>query len=108
VERSSGFHVWFETAVCMLAAAAAPTAGDNEKKMHLPRTASDVISRSSGASCAGKQGSAPSTTVPKDKKPKTIQDDPKASAVFKSLFNTHESAKKQQQAHWVTYNPQYF
>ena len=39
---------------------------------------------------------------------KTIQDDPKASAVYKSLFNTCEKAKRQTQGHWVTYNPQYF
>jgi len=43
-----------------------------------------------------------------EKKPKTIQDDPQATEVFKSLFNTHKTAKQQQQAHWVTYNPQYF
>ena len=43
-----------------------------------------------------------------EKKPKTIQKDPHASEVFKSLFNTHKTAKQQQHAHWVTYNPQYF
>ena len=43
-----------------------------------------------------------------EKKPKTIQNDPQASEVFKSLFNTHKTAKQQQRAHWVTYNPQYF
>jgi len=43
-----------------------------------------------------------------EKKTKTIQDDPKATEVFKSLFNTHKTAKQQQKAHWVTYNPQYF
>ncbi|XP_076440768.1 replication termination factor 2-like isoform X2 [Babylonia areolata] len=39
---------------------------------------------------------------------KSIQDDPKASSVYKSLFNTCEQAKKQVQGHWVTFNPQYF
>lgn len=43
-----------------------------------------------------------------DRKPKTIQDDPQATEVFKSLFNTHKTAQQQQHAHWVTYNPQYF
>jgi len=43
-----------------------------------------------------------------EKKAKTIQDDPQATEVFKSLFNTHKTAKQQQKAHWVTYNPQYF
>jgi len=49
-----------------------------------------------------------SKSVSAEKKPKTIQDDPQATEVFKSLFNTHKTAKQQQQAHWVTYNPQYF
>jgi hypothetical protein len=42
------------------------------------------------------------------KKPKTIQEDPNASDVFKSLFNTCDKAKNQTKAHWVTFNPQYF
>jgi hypothetical protein len=41
------------------------------------------------------------------KRPKSIQDDPNVSSVFKSLFTTCEKAKNQQKAHWVTYNPQY-
>ena len=41
-------------------------------------------------------------------KKKTIQDDPKASSAYKSLFNTCDAAKKQTQGHWVTFNPQYF
>jgi hypothetical protein len=79
------------------------TSESEQKKMPRLKTAADGTSRSSG-----KQESAPATTAGKDKKTKTIQDDPKASAVFKSLFNTHETAKNQQKAHWVTYNPQYF
>ena len=43
----------------------------------------------------------------KDKKLKSIQDDPKASSAYKSLFNSHETAKRQPKAHWVTYNPCY-
>ena len=42
------------------------------------------------------------------KRPKSIQDDPNASAVYKSLFTSSEKSKNQQKAHWVTYNPQYF
>lgn len=44
----------------------------------------------------------------KSKKSKNIQNDPNASDVYKSLFNTCEKAKKQTQGHWVTFNPQYF
>lgn len=43
-----------------------------------------------------------------NKKPKSVQDDPKASDTYKSLFNTCDKAKKQTQGHWVTFNPQYF
>lgn len=36
-----------------------------------------------------------------------VQNDPKATAVYKSLFTSHESAQQQDRAHWVTYNPFY-
>ena len=42
-----------------------------------------------------------------EKKFKSIQQDPKASSVFKSLFTTCDKAKNQPKGHWVTYNPQY-
>ena len=42
------------------------------------------------------------------KKVKSVQDDPNASSVYKSLFTSSEKAKNQQKAHWVTFNPQYF
>ncbi|XP_070195758.1 replication termination factor 2-like [Littorina saxatilis] len=42
------------------------------------------------------------------KSSKTIQDDPKASTVYKGLFTTCERAKRQTQGPWVTFNPQYF
>jgi hypothetical protein len=42
------------------------------------------------------------------KKTKSIQNDPNASKVYKSLFNTSDKAKQQSKAHWVTFNPQYF
>ena len=37
----------------------------------------------------------------------TVQKDPSASAVYKSLFTSSDKAKKQGSAHWVTYNPFY-
>lgn len=42
------------------------------------------------------------------KKPKSIQKDPNASEAYKSLFSSHESAKRQPKAHWVTHNPLYY
>lgn len=38
----------------------------------------------------------------------SIQSDPNASSVYKSLFTSCDKAKNQTKAHWVTYNPQYF
>ncbi|KAL8622449.1 hypothetical protein ACOMHN_034114 [Nucella lapillus] len=58
---------------------------------------------------SGSSGGRKLTNGDKDaKKTKTIQDDPKASAVYKSLFNTCDKAKRQIRGHWVTFNPQYF
>uniref|UniRef100_A0A1A9WZX0 Replication termination factor 2 n=1 Tax=Glossina brevipalpis TaxID=37001 RepID=A0A1A9WZX0_9MUSC len=37
----------------------------------------------------------------------SVAKDPKATDVYKSLFTTHSSAKDQERAHWVTYNPFY-
>lgn len=37
----------------------------------------------------------------------SVAKDPKASEVYKSLFTSHDSAKQQERAHWVTYNPFY-
>ena len=64
-----------------------------------------VPAASAAAAAASSKASKSSTG---EKKLRTIQDDPQATEVFKSLFNTHKTAKQQQQAHWVTYNPQYF
>lgn len=44
----------------------------------------------------------------KVKKDYSIASDPKATEVFKSLFTSHESEKKQDRAHWVTFNPHYY
>ncbi|CAH1772514.1 unnamed protein product [Owenia fusiformis] len=42
------------------------------------------------------------------KKDGSIQNDPKASNAFKSLFTTSEAGKKAKTAHWVTMNPLYY
>lgn len=44
----------------------------------------------------------------KQKRPKSIQDDPNATEAYKSLFSSHKSAKNQPKAHWVTHNPLYY
>ncbi|KER28727.1 hypothetical protein T265_13525, partial [Opisthorchis viverrini] len=46
-----------------------------------------------------------STAQPPTKSTKSIQEDPTASSVYKSLFTSSEEAKRQPKAHWVTYNP---
>lgn len=53
------------------------------------------------------ESSAKSLNNEKSKKVKSIQDDPNASDVYKSIFNTCDKAKNQQKAHWVTFNPLY-
>ena len=37
----------------------------------------------------------------------SVAKDPNASEVYKSLFTTHNKARNQTKAHWVTYNPFY-
>ena len=69
---------------------------------------SSAAAKSSTHAASTTSGSRPAKLSGTEKKAKTIQDDPEATEVFKSLFNTHKTAKQQQQAHWVTYNPQYF
>lgn len=43
----------------------------------------------------------------KVKKDYSIATDKNATEVFKSIFTSHESDKKQERAHWITYNPHY-
>ncbi|XP_050403770.1 replication termination factor 2 [Patella vulgata] len=52
--------------------------------------------------------SKPSRGKAEEKTIKSIQNDPNASATYKSLFTTSSRAKNQQQAHWVTFNPMYY
>jgi hypothetical protein len=67
-----------------------------------------LVTLSGAASASDVKPAAAGCSKDHKHKPKTIQDDPSASEVFKSLFNTHKTAKQQPKAHWVTYNPQYF
>ncbi|XP_064624743.1 replication termination factor 2-like [Lineus longissimus] len=39
---------------------------------------------------------------------KTVQEDPSKSKAYKSLFTSHEKARNQTKAHWVTYNPCFY
>lgn len=43
-----------------------------------------------------------------EKRSKTIQEDPNASKVYKSLFTTCDEAKNKPKAHWVTHANLYF
>lgn len=75
-----------------------------------PGTANGKASHQSGKSklCADRKGGDGGHGGDQQKKPKSIQKDPNASETYKSLFSSHESAKKQPKAHWVTHNPLYF
>lgn len=59
------------------------------------------------SSSSGSNGST-HTRPDQPKKLKSIQEDPNASEAYKSLFSSHESAKRQAKAHWVTHNPLYY
>ncbi|KAK0426383.1 hypothetical protein QR680_009682 [Steinernema hermaphroditum] len=65
-------------------------------------------STKNGEASSSKQEKPTEKTAPKrkaDPTVKSVQDDPTASKVFKSLFTSSDAAKKRPQAHWVTYNP---
>lgn len=38
----------------------------------------------------------------------SIANDPNASEALKSLFTSHETAKKKPKAHWITHNPLFY
>ena len=40
-------------------------------------------------------------------KPKSVQDDPSNSEVYKRLFSTHKSAQNLPKGNWVTFDPRY-
>ncbi|KAG5676190.1 hypothetical protein PVAND_006039 [Polypedilum vanderplanki] len=44
----------------------------------------------------------------KVKKDYSVATDEKATEVYKSIFTTHESEKKQERGHWITTNPYYY
>lgn len=71
--------------------------------------ASEVVPRlvRGKSSSSGSKGSS-HTKTDQSKKLLSIQDDPNASEAYKSLFSSHETAKRQPKAHWVTHNPLYF
>lgn len=56
----------------------------------------------------GKESSKSVDLPEKAKKSYSIAKDPSASSAYKSLFTSHETAKNQQKAHWVTHNPCFY
>ncbi|XP_046394864.1 replication termination factor 2 [Ischnura elegans] len=65
---------------------------------------------SGGASSSNSSGGQSKLVDPLMKKAAngySVSKDPNASEVYKSLFTTHEKARQQTKAHWVTYNPFY-
>lgn len=54
-----------------------------------------------------KNGKVEDPAYKKSKDDYSVAQDPSASKVFKSIFTSHKSAKTQEKAHWVTYNPFY-
>lgn len=83
----------------------------------LPSFSVPTSSSSTSASCSVKTVRAPSSTTKastdalltdKAKKDYSVAKDPNATETYKSLFTSHETAKKKPAGNWVTYNPLYF
>ena len=73
-----------------------------------PPTISKLVG-SKLASSKGASGSkSVSSSVDKQKKVKSIQDDPNATKTYKSLFTTCEKARNQPKPHWVTNDPCFY
>ncbi|XP_054153696.1 replication termination factor 2-like [Oppia nitens] len=65
-------------------------------------------SAAAAASTSSATTSTSSKLVDKSSKLYSVANDPKASETYKSLFTSHETARKQPKAHWVTFNPCYY
>ncbi|VDL19661.1 unnamed protein product [Hymenolepis diminuta] len=90
--------------------------GDKRSADHVPSTLSSHkrVKKEDG-DCEGKKKSDHEHVeldnkkkAPGSSKYSSVQNDPNASTVFKSLFTTSEEAKNQPKSHWVTFNPLYF
>lgn len=93
----------------------AVTKNNETKKIDAIKFETNVCVATTSNASASKRSA--STSIESSKKAKTtssssnsstIQNDPNASKVYKSIFTTCDKAKNQQKAHWVTFNPQYF
>ncbi|VDP19452.1 unnamed protein product [Echinostoma caproni] len=92
------------TGACSSGSTSKPTVNDasdsaTKPKRSAPATAN--IGNQAAESSGTRQSSASSST-------RSIQEDPTASSVYKSLFTTSEEARRQPKSHWVTFNPLYF
>ncbi|GFN98550.1 replication termination factor 2 domain containing 1, partial [Plakobranchus ocellatus] len=77
-----------------------------------PKLAKTIDRESNGAAqkemAKGPLGSSNGDKKSKGSKTSCIQDDPRASKTFKSLFTSSEAAKNQTKPNWITYNPLYY
>lgn len=81
----------------------------------IPSTSSSSSSNAKTSSWTPGQSAATTTKkstgallTDKAKKDYSVAKDPNASETYKSLFTSHETAKKKPAGNWVTYNPLYF
>ncbi|KAG8201588.1 hypothetical protein JTE90_011254 [Oedothorax gibbosus] len=87
-----------------------PVNGGEIEKPDLKLAVKDKVKpSSSGVRSVNGEGSSKAVDLPeKAKKSYSIAKDPSASSAYKSLFTSHETAKNQQKAHWVTHNPCFY
>jgi len=88
-------------AICETKSSTSTHVASSTKKPH----AEESSSKSNGIAKKAEKRSADQKDTARPKKAKTIQEDPNATAAYKSLFTTCDKAKNQQKAHWVTFDP---
>lgn len=76
-------------------------------KLKAEQTSSSSSTSGTTSSMTTKTSSS-SLLTEKASKDYSVANDPNASEVYKSIFTTHKTAKNQQKAHWVTFNPCYY
>ena len=92
------------------------TSNGNQAIPSAPSTSSNVKSWTPGRSSTTKVSTTKVSTkvsteallTDKAKRDYSVAKDPNASETYKSLFTSHETAKKKPTGNWVTYNPLYF
>jgi len=80
----------------------------NDERNNKIKAIDSVATTSTASTSLTTKASSSAILTDKASKVYSVAKDPNASEVYKSLFTTHKTAKNQQKAHWVTFNPCYY